>query len=43
MNTESQNIEFKDSWYDEYQKWTCSFANAQGGSSKSVCMKTSWI
>ena len=31
MNTESQNIEFKESWRDEYQKWICGFANAQGG------------
>lgn len=30
MNTESQNIEFKESWRDEYQKWICGFANAQG-------------
>lgn len=28
---ESQNIEFKESWRDEYQKWICGFANAQGG------------
>lgn len=32
MPTESQNIEFKESWRDEYQKWICGFANAQGGS-----------
>ena len=31
MKTESQNIEFKESWRDEYQKWICGFANAQGG------------
>ncbi len=31
MNFESQNIEFKESWRDEYQKWICGFANAQGG------------
>ncbi len=31
MNTESQKIEFKESWRDEYQKWICGFANAQGG------------
>ena len=28
---ESQNIEFKRSWRDEYLKWICGFANAQGG------------
>lgn len=29
--TESQNIEFKETWRDEYLKWICGFANAQGG------------
>ena len=29
--TESQNIEWKASWRDEYLKWICGFANAQGG------------
>lgn len=28
---ESQNIEWKQSWQDEYLKWICGFANAQGG------------
>jgi ATP-dependent DNA helicase RecG len=28
---EDQNIEFKESWRDEYLKWVCGFANAQGG------------
>ena len=28
---ESQNIEYKESWRDEYIKWICGFANAQGG------------
>ena len=31
MSLESQNIEFKQSWRDEYLKWVCGFANAQGG------------
>ena len=31
MNRESQNIEFKESWRDEYLKWVCGFANAMGG------------
>ena len=31
MNRESQNIEFKESWRDEYLKWICGFANAMGG------------
>ncbi|MCM1120925.1 MAG: ATP-binding protein, partial [bacterium] len=30
--TESQNIEWKESWRDDYLKWICGFANAQGGS-----------
>ena len=29
--TESQNIEYKIIWKDEYLKWICGFANAQGG------------
>lgn len=29
---ESQNIEYKSSWRDEYLKWVCGFANANGGS-----------
>ena len=28
---ENQNIEFKQSWRDEYLKWICGYANAQGG------------
>ena len=30
--TENQNIEYKESWRDEYLKWICGFANANGGS-----------
>lgn len=29
--SESQNIEWKESWRDEYLKWVCGFANAIGG------------
>lgn len=29
--SENQNIEYKESWRDEYLKWICGFANAQGG------------
>jgi len=29
---ENQNIEYKSSWQDEYLKWICGFANANGGS-----------
>ncbi len=29
--TEHQNIEYKESWRDEYLKWVCGFANAQRG------------
>jgi len=28
---ENQNIEWKKNWKDEYLKWICGFANAQGG------------
>jgi len=28
---EDQNIEYKESWRDEYLKWICGFANANGG------------
>ena len=28
---ESQNVEWKESWRDEYLKWICGFATAQGG------------
>lgn len=28
---ESQNIEYKESWREDYLKWICGFANAQGG------------
>ena len=27
---ESQNVEYKGNWHDEYLKWICGFANAQG-------------
>lgn len=29
--SESQNIEYKSTWRDEYLKWICGFANANGG------------
>jgi ATP-dependent DNA helicase RecG len=29
--SETQNIEYKSSWRDEYLKWICGFANANGG------------
>lgn len=29
--TEKQNVEYKISWRDEFLKWICGFANAQGG------------
>jgi ATP-dependent DNA helicase RecG len=28
---ENQNIEWKESWRDEYVRWICGFANAEGG------------
>jgi len=32
MITEDQNIEWKSSWHNDYLKWICGFANANGGS-----------
>ena len=29
--SENQNMEYKRSWRDEYLKWICAFANAEGG------------
>lgn len=29
--SEQQDIEYKQSWRDEYLKWVCGFANAHGG------------
>jgi len=29
--SETQNIEYKSSWRDEFLRWICGFANAQGG------------
>ena len=31
QTSENQNVEFKESWRDEYLKWVCGFANAFGG------------
>jgi len=31
LSSENQHIEWKASWRDEYIKWICGFANAQGG------------
>ena len=28
---EQQNLEYKSTWRDEYLRWICGFANAQGG------------
>lgn len=28
---EQQNVEYKQSWHDDYLKWVCGFANAIGG------------
>ena len=29
--SEHQTVEYKSVWRDEYLKWICGFANAQGG------------
>ena len=31
MSRESQHIEWKESWRDDYLKWICAFANTEGG------------
>ena len=31
QKNENQNVEFKQSWRDEYLKWICAFANSNGG------------
>lgn len=31
QNKEHQNLEWKESWQNDYFKWICCFANAQGG------------
>ena len=31
MKNETQAIEFKQSWHDEYLEWICGYANAYGG------------
>lgn len=31
MKNEDQNIEYKQNWRDEYLRWICGFANADGG------------
>ena len=28
---ENQNTEWKESWRDDYLRWVCGFANAEGG------------
>ena len=37
MNIEYQDIEFKESWRDECQKWICGFANDKAVRCISVC------
>ena len=31
LKPENQDIEFKQSWQDDYLKWICAFANTKGG------------
>ena len=31
MKKETQAVEFKQSWRDEYLEWICGYANAYGG------------
>ena len=34
MKKETQTIEFKQSWHDDFLKEICGFANVQGGEGK---------
>ena len=41
---EQQNIEYKQSWHDDYLKWVCGFENAQGGvKSSGAFYQLKWI
>jgi ATP-dependent DNA helicase RecG len=31
LHSENQHVEWKESWHDDYVKWICGFANADGG------------
>ena len=31
LHQESQHTEWKETWRDDYLRWVCGFANAQGG------------
>ena len=31
LHQESQHTEWKETWRDDYLRWMCGFANAQGG------------
>ena len=37
MKKETQTVEFKQSWYDEYLKWICGFVAAHSGGGSCVC------
>ena len=38
---ESQNVEYKESWRDEYLKWVCGFAKAYGGTISAIAKELS--
>ncbi len=38
MKKETQTIEFKQSWHDEYLEWICGYANAYGGTLYIGCL-----
>jgi len=38
-----QTIKYKSSWHDDYLKWICGFANAQGDEFISVKTIAEWI
>ena len=35
MKKETQMVEFKQSWHDEYLEWICGYANTYGDEGKS--------
>ncbi len=40
---ESQNLEWKSKWKDDYLEWICGYSNAQGGKIYIGCVRVSII
>jgi hypothetical protein len=41
--TEHQNTEYKESWHEDYLKWVCGFANANGWKNFLELMIQAWF